>query len=216
MMNLLFKIISKLPIWTWFCSKILAVYTTRIKGYPTFPIEKYQEVIWAIQNFNKEHKQCVYFFVLSDKESLAARLISAIGCRWTHAGVICADPNYILEMKAEGLVKRHILHSLKECDYFTVVAYQVQDIERYYKGLEKIESDMGSFRYDFEQDLGNSSLNGNNKIFYCSEFIYALLVPSGNAVNDMIQTSQVYGREVFSPDDVYDWGTKIFQYSEVV
>jgi len=211
MMKLLFKIISKLPIWTWFCSKILAVYTTRIKGYPTFPIEKYQEVIWAIQNFNKEHKQCAYFFVLSDKKSLAARLISAIGCRWTHAGVICADPNYILEMKAEGLVKRHILHALRECDYFAVVAYQVQDIERYYKGLEMIEAEMESFRYDFEQDLDNG-----NKVFYCSEFIYALLVPSNNAVNDMIQTSQIYGREVFSPDEVYDWGTKIFQHSEVV
>jgi hypothetical protein len=210
-MNFLFTILSKLPIWEWFCSKILAVYTTRIKGYPTFPIEKYQEVIWAIQNFNKDHKQCVYFFVLSDKKSLAAKLINAVGCRWTHAGVICADPNYILEMKPEGLVKRHILYALRECDYFAVVAYQVQDIEKYYRGLGEIEEQKDEFRYDFEQHLENG-----NKVFYCSEFIYALLVPSNNAVNDMIQTSQIYGREVFSPDDVYDWGTKIFQHSEVV
>ncbi len=210
MMNLLFKIISKLPIWTWFCSKVLAVYTTRIKGHTEFPIEKYNDVLKAIEDFKIDHHNTAYMFVLSDTKSLAAMVIKKIGSQWTHAGAFCEDHHYTLEMKGSGLLKRHLLNSLHECDNFAVVAYSVEDIVRYNQDLEIAEINKSEYHYDFEQ-----SLDSNNKLLYCSEFVYNLLVIEDHAINDMIEPSNFYGREVFSPDDVYKWGTVVYEHKAV-
>jgi len=207
MLNLIFTIISRTPFWIWVCNKILAVYTTRIKGHTEFPIEKYEDVLQAIEQFKADHKHCAFVFVLSDTKSLAALVINKIGSIWTHAGVFCENHHYTLEMKGCGMIKRHLLNSLHECDNFAVLAYTVDDATRYYQELEIIELNKSEYHYDFEQNI-----TSNNKLLYCSEFIYNLMVVEDHAINDMIEPSNFYGRDVFSPDDVYKWGTVVYEH----
>jgi hypothetical protein len=181
--------------WRWLASRVVGHLSFRLWGYPKLDIVEAYDYITRL--FWDENT--VYAFVTSDRKSLAGLLVKAVtGSWWMHAGLLF-NIRTVYEMKSNGLNKTHILNLLKEVDDFAIIKYQAPNAEVDQRVLQLHAS--GNVQYDFLQKLNN----GNH--IYCSELISLLL-------KDLVplKYSNVHGRDVFSPFDVFKNGEVVYYY----
>ena len=190
--------------WVWLCVNVLGKVKLRWKGYPEFPIEKYDEILTLIQKDKKLNGPGVYVFVSCDTKSLSSIAIRiASRAFWSHAGFVTGK--HVLEMLSPGLTYRHLLCALKESDYFAVGRVEMSsEAESYiFSRQRELIRDREQIKYDFQQFLG-----GPHK--YCSELVYEEC--KRYATNPNFKPHMEYGRMVFEPDDLYRSMRIIFEY----
>jgi len=195
--------LSKTAFWEWFTKKFLSSATTRVFGYPKFPMEDFFKIVDLLRTGR------VYAFVCSDYSSVGSRVIRVLSdAIFTHGGLIqkCTDRTTgVIHMRSIGLQLEHMLSLLREVDYFAVIEVPLKCPEYFDKVQTRI---IGSWArrdellYDFEERLGNDP----NKL-YCSEYCLTIL---GDLCTIKPKTRMVLGREVFAPDDILDIGKVVY------
>lgn len=181
--------------WMWkFVAKYIVANIAFAK--PKFPAANEIGVILDI--LSKENEQGTYFaFVSSHRSSLSAKLINAVDSDWTHAGFL--HEGVAKHMTAKDYTQQSIFSLLREGDDFAIVAFKVLDVD----GIERfIEKEMMASEYDYSQGLDNG------RLLYCSEAVFMALKAGGLD----LETHENWGRQIFSPDDVYQNGKLIYEY----
>ena len=195
--------LSKTAFWEWFTKKFLSSATTRVFGYPKFPMEDFFKIVDLLKPGR------LYAFVCSDYSSVGSGAIRTVSnAIFTHAGMIQNGKDRttrIIHMRSIGLQLNHMLTLLREVDYFAVVEIRLKYAEDYSKACARMDASWasrGSLVYDFEERLGN----GLNKV-YCSEYV---LNVCGDICSTKPKTQTILGREVFAPDNILDIGKVVY------
>ena len=197
--------LSKTAFWEWFTKKFLSSATTRVFGYPQFPMEDFFKIVDLL----KPNK--LYAFVCSDYSSvgsIAMRVLANTNFKFTHGGMIQRGSYMsarVVHMRSTGLQLDHILTLLREVDYFAVIEIPLIDGADYDKAQARIASSWANrtkLNYDFEERLGNDP----NKV-YCSEYVLNIC---GDICAIKPRTQTILGREVFAPDNILDIGKVVY------
>ena len=205
MLNTLFKWISRTRLWIWVSKNIISKMTFRLWGYTKFPMTDFFKIQDILDKSRKEGRY-IYAFSMADVKSVSSILIRFVTQGfYTHSGVIIDNMCY--NMQASGIKKEHLLDVLKECDYFVIARFKIEN-ETNKDGLivaEQLE-DLYSkkIKYDFQQELGNEYL-------YCSELVYII----GKDRSQNIQPVDILGRKAYEPDTILKQGEIIYEHGRV-
>ncbi len=204
-MNKLLAWLVKTNIWRWFAGKYIGHFTLRTFGYPSFPMEDFFDIV-DITNA----KNTVYGFVSTDTKSLSSMLIRRVTSngKFSHAGLILPGAPrefMILHMLGKGLIHQHILGLLRQIDLLAVIAVELSpdNYKIYQDRLSNIMKHRDLFKYDYEQNLDN-----DERLLYCSELFFDLL--DGLIDDPDFKTREIFGRKVFTPDQVAKIGKVIY------
>ena len=196
MLNKIFKWFSRTRVWLWFARNVMAHFTFRIMGYPSFPVEKFFDLV----DLMRKSKNKIYCFASTDHASLASWLIrnATGGGQFSHAGLILPGTprgTKVLHMMGAGVVEIHALSLLREIDYLAIVEVELtpEGYKQAYRKIQYIQNHKSKFEYDYQQELQN----GGHKL-YCSEMIYAVL--DGLVDDPDFKARNLLGRKVFPPD----------------
>jgi hypothetical protein len=195
--------LSKTDFWKWFVKNFMTGLTTRIYGYPQFPMEDFFKIVDLMK------PDCLYAFACSDYKSIGSSSIRAVSnSLFTHAGVILNAKDRdtkVIHMRSDGLNREHMLALLREVDYFAVIEIPLvgkQALDVVKSRIESTWMRRKDLVYDFEERLGNDQ----NKL-YCSEYVLTLC---GDLCVTKPKTMTVLGREVFAPDNILDIGKVVY------
>ena len=195
--------LSKTAFWEWFVKNCMSGLTTRIYGYPKFPMEDYFKIVDAMK------PDALYAFVCSDYKSIGSGSIRAVSdALFTHAGLIINGKDRdtkVIHMRTTGLNREHMIALLREVDYFAVVEIHLlskQSLDLVKTRIESTWLKRQELIYDYEERLGNDQ----NRL-YCSEYVLTLCKDVCSITPKM---STVLGREVFAPDNILDIGKVVY------
>lgn len=194
--------LSKTAFWEWFTKKFLSSATTRVFGYPKFPMEDFFKIVDRLEAGK------VYAFVCSDYSSVGSGAIRVVSdSLFTHAGMVLPGKDRdtrVLHMRSSGMHLDHMLTLLREVDYFAVAEIPTEANGFAVASLRMVNAwqARGQYAYDFEEKLNND----RNKV-YCSEFVLNIC---GDICRIKPKTQNILGREVFAPDDILDIGKVIY------
>ena len=199
---------SETQLWRWFARDVIGHFTTRIWGYPSFPMSNFHLIRLAME---RDTSPGVFVFSSCDTRSIAGILIRWVtGGKFSHSGVLHLDSTCgipALHIQASGLTHGCFLDVLRQVDVVSVVKYDMTEgnLALASKRMRDILDRGDSIKYAFPQKLGGNDL-------YCSELVY--LVLEGLAGAHALQPSNVLGRKAFSPDDAIKYGRPIFEHKE--
>lgn len=182
-------------LWVYIAKHIVSKFKFRFKGYPTFPMEKYDEILTILAKDKKENRPGVYVFVSRDMKSMSSWLVRKMSrAYWSHAGFILGKNT--LEMVGEGMLLRHFLYTLHESDHVAIGRLELKPggEGEVLNRLRRMAENKGKYKYDFQQFLGGPR-------YYCSELVYE--VCKYYADNPKFVPHVEYGRMMFEPDDLY-------------
>jgi len=182
----------------WFVSKNIVAKVSF--GKPTFPWRRELPKILETIRRNDE-PNAIFVFTLCHTKSLPAILIRLFDSRWTHAGFIYPIGT-VKEMTANDFKERPLEEIIKETDYFAVIKYSIKDLDSFDLF---VNTKMRQGKYDFSQELDNGAM------FYCSEAVYLGLQAGGL---QGLTPHMSWGRNVFSPDDVFNQGQIVYCYEK--
>jgi len=195
----IFTGLSRTSVWVWFSRRILSKWTLRIMGYPETALKRYADIVSIVMNRDKYD---VLAFCTCDRKTPVAMLIKMItGDRFSHAGII-VNPTTVYDSRSGGVAFRNLLETVAQADDFAIVKFRLKGKEMAADYRRDIERYLGR-DYDFTQELGGKSL-------YCSELIYMLL---RGRVEEEVQARFFHGQRGFSPGDVYNSGTVVFDHN---
>lgn len=225
MLGEIFKVVSRTKAWLWFSKNLMAHFTFRFWGYPTFPIEEAYNIPRIIEQSEKEGPG-YYCFVCADRKSLATILIEKVtGSYFGHAGIVVPgktlEETRIYHMKGIGHCDWNILTLLKEVDDFAILKFPVsKEIqEKILKRVAFSRDNSELFLYDFSQEWPNDpytweeieqTVNDKQPVYvYCSEFCF--IAGDRLVTNPDFKPHTEFGRLIFEPDDLYKAGKVIFE-----
>lgn len=195
--------LAKTAFWEWFTKKFLSSATTRVFGYPQFPMEDFFKIVDLIRPGR------LYAFVCSDYSSVGSGTIRTISdAIFTHAGMVINGKDRttrVIHMRSIGLQLDHMLTLLREVDYFAVIEIPLKDhgdTIRAYGRMDDSWDNRSNMVYDFEERLGNDP----QKV-YCSEYVLNIC---GDICSTKPKTQTILGREVFAPDNILDIGKVVY------
>ena len=195
--------LSKTAFWEWFTKYFLSGTTTRVYGYPKFPMKDFFKIVDLMVRGR------LYAFVCSDYLSVGSIAIRTVDdFIFTHAGMILNDGDRttrVMHMRSDGLHLDHMLTLLREVDYFAVVEIPLNSPESLFVAMQRMNKmweNRDVLLYDFEERLGNDP----NKV-YCSEFVLNIC---GDICVEKPKTQIILGREVFAPDNILGIGSVIY------
>lgn len=189
--------------WAWFCARILSPFNLRLFGYPSFPIERYFEMI----NVSREwlaNNSGIILFVSRDRHALTTILLRQFGdATWPHIGVLCVDDyrsSRVVHMQAKGLINQHPLCLLRDIDDLLLVAIPLGKDAACLAQERIAQAIQNGLPYDFSFSLGGNRV-------YCSEFVFDVVLAKLTSVKPVIDA----GRKVYQPAQALDVGTVIFR-----
>jgi hypothetical protein len=208
LVNHFLKWLSYTEFWTWINKNFVSKFTFRWDGYPEFPMEKYFDLLKAIEDDEAANGPGFYAFVSCDHKSLSAKMIRFFSkAYWTHAG--CLMGTHILHMKAPGALYWHILEEMKQSDYLAVGRVELfpGGLQHVRQKCDDILANLAQFSYDFQMELDN-----DGKKMYCSELIYH--IARDYASDPAFLPKMEFGRLAFEPDDLYKAMRIIFEHKK--
>jgi hypothetical protein len=201
---------SRTPFWQWLSARIIAHLTFRLFGYPSFPMERYFDILAVVAAAEREGPG-FYAFVQSDTLSLAALLTRWVTkSTYTHAGVLDpTDSTRVIHMKGKGIVSQHLLEVLRQTDRLAIVRYDLiaEESEHFRRRLDDLLRRRIAYDYQLEmEDLEGSAVTK----LYCSELVWYL--GKGLVDNEAFRPRLRAGRYVFEPDSVRTSGRLLFEH----
>lgn len=206
MINGLLKWFSYTKLWMWFAATVVSNLGFRIWKYPTFPMEKYFEILKVIKNDECQNGPGIYVFVSCDEMAFSTILIRKVSrCYWTHAGFVTMQGERVIHQRSVGNLRQHILELLREVDSFAVGRVEMDSlgVKLVRMKQEYIESHPEEFPYDLQHELGG-------KTFDCSELVFTLCKEYATAPK--FQAHEELGRMIFEPEDLYAAMKIIFEH----
>lgn len=208
----LINLITRSALWKWMVDKPMAMLNFRLKGYTTFPIEKYWDIVDLINaDVATSSIPSIYCFVSADKCTFGSWAIRRFtGAVYSHAGIIVPGDYKtccIKHMTSTGFHSDNPIELLKEVDLFSVVKYSFPAKQSYDLAMAKLNK-IESLNPEYDEALVLSE----NKI-YCSELVFTVLdkriiiTPSGECVQ--LKPRLSFGKEVFTPDHVFEDATAV-------
>ena len=202
--------ISKTAFWAWFTKTILSGATTRVWGYPKFPMTDFFKLVDLMQPGK------LYAFACSDYSSIGSEVIRGADSDaiFTHGGMIENGGDRttkVLHMRSIGMQLDHMLSLLREVDYFAVVEIDLKGesfVQIAQTRMDQAWQHKAQYTYDFEERLDNDP----HKV-YCSEFVLSIC---GDLCRIKPKTQTILGREVFAPDNILELGKVVYSNHEGV
>ena len=195
--------LSKTALWEWIVKNCMSGLTTRIYGYPKFPMEDFFKIVDLMK------PDALYAFACSDYKTIGSGSIRTISdALFTHSGFITNGKDRdteVIHMRTTGLNREHMLALLREVDYFAVVEIPLlsgQMLNMVRRRIEESWLKRKELVYDYEERLGNDQ----NKL-YCSEYVLTLCKDACTIAPKM---STILGREIFAPDNILDIGRVVY------